>query len=135
MLKLPALSAGLPATTFCDLDRIPTLIFHEFILDDGVEVETELAGEHDAVYEYISDFFMNMFPIVMVRLVVPLKALKQLCGLDADRFGEIAGSMELVPVAVRHEFANHGYGGIGNHGFKCSGNSMPTSSKRDIIRV
>ena len=38
---------------------------------------------------------MNMFDIAVLRLVVPLKTFQKFCGLNADRFGKIAGSVEL----------------------------------------
>lgn len=38
---------------------------------------------------------MNMFDIAVLWLVVPLKTFQKFCGLNADRFGKIAGSVEL----------------------------------------
>ena len=43
---------------------------------------------------------MNMFDIAVLWLVVPLETFQKFCGLNADRFGKIAGSVELRPVPL-----------------------------------
>ena len=59
-----------------------------------------------AIYEYICYFLMNMFDIAVLWLVVPLKTFQKFCGLNADRFGKIAGSVELRPVPLCYEFTD-----------------------------
>lgn len=49
---------------------------------------------------------MNMFDIAVLWLVVPLETFQKFCGLNADRFGKIAGSVELRPVPLCYEFTD-----------------------------
>ena len=49
---------------------------------------------------------MNMFDIAVLWFVVPLKTFQKFCGLNADRFGKIAGSVELRPVPLCYEFTD-----------------------------
>ncbi len=49
---------------------------------------------------------MNMFDIAVLWLVIPLKTFQKFCGLNADRFGKIAGSVELRPVPLCYEFTD-----------------------------
>ena len=46
---------------------------------------------------------MNMFDIAVLWLVVPLETFQKFCGLNADRFGKIAGSVgiETSPALLR----------------------------------
>ena len=54
----------------------------------------------------VSPTRLNMFDIAVLWLVVPLKTFQKFCGLNADRFGKIAGSVELRPVPLCYEFTD-----------------------------
>lgn len=59
-----------------------------------------------SILRKLIEFLMNMFDIAVLWLVVPLKTFQKFCGLNADRFGKIAGSVELRPVPLCYEFTD-----------------------------
>ncbi len=67
-------------------------------VDNFILIKTELVEHVPAINQDIGKLFLYVLDVV--GIIAPLEALEELAGLDGDRFGEVRGRVELIPVAL-----------------------------------
>ena len=91
----------------CLLHRIFCLVLSHFHVDDLISIKSKLVQKVPGIDDDVRKLFFDMLQVKVC--VTPLKAFEKLCCLYYDGFGQVGGTVELVPVTIFCKFSDSVY--------------------------